>query len=175
MGANTLTTIDISIDGVFLLSDPGVEITPGGSFEMTIATPATLSAGVHEICATLEGNTYCFDIPVCTTFCEPTLGFLNAEGFSHPTANLLKSLQFTLVGDAFTPGEGLTIRLDPPSGPVLAINTVFTDNTGRFSMGLTLPAGQPLGSHIINANGTGFVKPVNNVNATFSIVRFIDF
>src|SRR5271170_6269425 len=56
MGANTLTTIDISIDGVFLLSDPGVEIAPGGSFEMTIATPSTLSAGVHEICATLEGN-----------------------------------------------------------------------------------------------------------------------
>ena len=174
MGGNTLTTINISIDGVFLLSDPGVEIS-GGSFQMIIAIPSTLSAGTHQICASLEGNQYCFDIPVCTTVCVPTLGFLNGQGFAHPTASLLLGSDFTLVGDAFPAGEGLTIRLDPPTGPVLAINTVFADNTGRFSMGLKLPATEPLGSHVINANGTGFIKPVENVNATFSIVRFIDF
>ena len=175
MGSNTLTTIDIYIDGVFLVSDPGVEIAPGGTFQMTIATPSTLTAGTHEICASLEGNQYCFNIPVCTTVCHPTLGFLNGQGFAHPTASLLVGSEFTLVGDAFQAGEGLTIRLDPPTGPVLAINTVFADNTGRFSMALTLPRSEPLGSHLLNANGTGIVKPVDNVNATFSIVRFIDF
>ena len=174
MGPDTLTTIDITIDGVFLLSDPGVQIS-GGSFQMIIAIPSTLSAGTHEICAALEGGQYCFNIPVCTNFCTPTLGFLNGQGFAHATASLLRDSAFTLVGDAFQPGEGLTIRLDPPFGTVLAINTAFTDNTGRFSIGLTLPSSASLGSHILNANGTGFVKPVDNVNATLSTVRFIPF
>jgi hypothetical protein len=93
---------------------------------------------------------------VCSSNCQPTLGFLDADKLSSPSATSLASDgQFTLVGDAFKADESLSLSLDIPSFPGNQhLMNIDTDDTGRFEVELSVE-GLPLGVYTINVEGQG--------------------
>lgn len=94
---------------------------------------------------------------VCSSNCHPTLGFLDSDGLSSPSATRQPSNpNFTLVGDAFGPDESLSLSVNtnvPVLGNInIPLMDVTTDGTGRFEQMFSV-FGLSLGAHTINVEG----------------------
>jgi len=107
------------------------------------------------------------ELLVCSSNCHPTLGFLDGNGISFPTATRQPSGgNFTVVGDAFQPGESLSLSLDIPY-----IGDQHLDDTGRFEFWLSV-TGFPVGDYTINVEGQ---DSADSASAHFSLSNVVDF
>jgi len=168
-------TIDVTLDSHPLTVVPNVQVT-NGNFLIWVRIPPGTPDGSHQICTTPTSSTgtLCFDIPVCTHKCAPSVGFLQ-NGMASPSATVLLKNGVTLVGDRFVPREWVSVAMDPPSGPWL--NWAWVDGNGRFSVDLSFDSNEPLGAHQIEVTGrdrnghfTG-----DDVSANITLVQVINF
>jgi len=147
-------TVSVTLDSASLGTFSNLPFT-SDSFRLHVTIPATTTDGTHEICVDIpaEQGQYCMEMLVCSGNCQPTLGFLDADKIASPSASSPDSDgQFTLVGDAFKPGESLSLSLDIPLFGNQHLLDVGTDDTGRFEVDLSV-AGLPLGDYTVNVEG----------------------
>lgn len=112
---------------------------------------------------------------VCSRNCHPTLGFLDSDELSSPSATRQPSdPSFTLVGDAFGPDESLSLSVnmnDPVFGDLnIHLMDFTTDGKGRFVQAFSV-FGLSLGVHTLNVEGQG---SENSASAQFTLSNAVD-
>ena len=166
-------TIDVTFDSHPLAVVPNVHVT-NGNFLISVRIPPGTPDGSHQICTTTTSSTgtLCFDIPVCTHKCAPSVGFLQ-NGMALQSATVVLKNGVTLVGDRFVPRERVSVAMDPPNGP--SLNGAWVDGNGRFTVDLSFDSAEPLGAHQIEVTGrdrnghfTG-----DDVFANFTLVQVV--
>jgi len=134
-------TIEVTLDSQSLTFVPNVQVT-NGQFLIWVQIPSDTLAGSHKICTASPTVTLCFDIPVCTDNCAPSVGFLQ-NGMALQSAIVVLKNGVTVVGDGFVPWEWVSVALDPPEGPWL--NWTWVDGTGHFNVDLSFDNNEPWG------------------------------
>ena len=176
-GSNPSYNLTASLDSTPLGAFPNVPFT-GDTFRIHVTIPSTTTDGTHTICVAnlAEQTQYCMEMLVCSSNCHPTLGFLDSDELSSPSATRLPSdPSFTLVGDAFGPNESLSLSVTtnvPVFGDFnIPLMDVTTDGTGRFEQTFEV-FGLSLGAHTINVKGK---DSEDSASAQFTLSNVVDF
>ena len=140
-GFKANATVTIEYDNIAMTT---AQADATGSFTASIKLPAG-TPGVHQVTATDGTNNYSFEVTLQpAAVLDKTKGYLGT--------------QVTLTGDAFKPGNPLTITYDSDNIPAPTV-----DSNGHFSLTFRIPESST-GKHTITVN-----DGVNKVTTDFTV------
>jgi hypothetical protein len=150
--------VTFSLDQLSNKIGPATTLGIGGSFSAAVTIPSGTTPGTHTLYATVGAQQASMQITVCiSSGCPPTLVELNPDTGQAETQPgiVVQGSSIVLAGSNFTPGQTVTISVDPSN--VCPIN-ILGQSTGPC----TVVLGPTLGSATVGANGSfkgTFVMP----------------